>query len=285
MDGIILVNKEKDWTSQDVCSKIKRILNVKKVGHTGTLDPFATGLLIVAIGEATKASQFIESLNKSYVAVLKLGEKTSTGDCTGQIIERKEVPPIDEKAIKDTFKNLLGKQTQIPPMTSAIKVKGVPLYRLAHEGLEIERKPREIEIFELRLLNYDEQIIIFTADVSKGTYIRTLGETIAEKLGTVGYVSELQRTKVGRYLNKDSCKIDEISSEKVISLNEALFFIPSLKVDIKEESKIKNGMRLELPSVENIIALYNEKDQIIAVYQKGADGIYNSLRGFNHAND
>lgn len=285
MDGIILVNKEKDWTSQDVCSKIKRILNVKKVGHTGTLDPFATGLLIVAIGEATKASQFIESLNKSYVAVLKLGEKTSTGDCTGQIIERKEVPPIDEKAIKDTFKNLLGKQTQIPPMTSAIKVKGVPLYRLAHEGLEIERKPREIEIFELRLLNYDEKIIIFTADVSKGTYIRTLGETIAEKLGTVGYVSELQRTKVGRYLNKDSCKIDEISSEKVISLNEALFFIPSLKVDIKEESKIKNGMRLELPSVENIIALYNEKDQIIAVYQKGADGIYNSLRGFNHAND
>ncbi|MFA7193110.1 MAG: tRNA pseudouridine(55) synthase TruB [Bacilli bacterium] len=285
MDGIILINKEKDWTSQDVCAKAKHILKTKKVGHTGTLDPFATGLLVLTIGEGTKISQLIESLNKSYIAVLKLGEKTSTGDLNGEIIKEEKVPRLDEQKIKTLFKNMLGKQKQIPPMTSAIKVKGVPLYRLAHQGIEIERKAREIEIFDLRLMNFDERTIIFTADVSKGTYLRTLGETIAERLGTVGHLSELERTRVGRYLNKNSTKIGEINAEKVIPLNEALFFLPFLKVDFETEKKVKNGMSINLPSEEKIVVLQNYQNQVLAIYQKNEKGMYNSLRGFNHGND
>ena len=282
MDGIILIDKEKDWTSQDVCSKIKRILKCKKVGHTGTLDPFATGLLVVTIDQATKISQFIEPLNKSYVAILNLGEKKSSGDITGETIETSEIPPFDEEKIKEALNSLLGKQEQIPPMTSAIKVDGVPLYRLAHEGQEIARQSRPIEIFDIKLLSFDEKTITFAVDVSKGTYIRTLGETIAEKLGTCGYLSELRRTKVGKYLPQDAIKIGEVYENKIVPLNEALSFLPRYVTNKNEENMVSHGMKIYLNSKDPIIALYSNQNVLLAIYQKDEEGTYRSLRGFQH---
>lgn len=284
MDGIILVDKEKDWTSQDVCSKLKRILKCNKVGHTGTLDPFATGLLVVTVNRATKISQFIEPLNKSYVAVLNLGEKKSSADITGETIQTCEVPPLDEQKIKEVLNSLLGKQEQIPPMTSAIKIDGVKLYKLAHEGQEIERKARPIEVFDIKLLSFDEKTITFAVDVSKGTYIRTLGETIAEKLGTCGYLSELKRTKVGRYLSKDALKVGEISEKDIITLSEALSFLPRHVLNKEEEKMVNHGMKIYLNSEEPIIALYDVRNVLLAIYQKDGKGMYCSLRGFQNGN-
>jgi tRNA pseudouridine55 synthase len=285
MNGIILVDKEKSWTSQDVCSKLKRALGTKKIGHTGTLDPFATGLLIITIGEGTKTSQFIESLNKSYIAVLVLGTKTSSGDPTGEVIETKDVPVIGDNDIKKVFSSLIGRQSQIPPMTSAIKVNGVPLYKLARKGQEIERKAREIEIYDLKLISFSDNKIIFVADVSKGTYIRTLGETIAEKLGTVGYLEDLRRTKVGRYLVNESHKVNDVKSENVISINESLSFMESKVVDKITETKVKNGMTLKIFSESNLLAIYNKSKELLAVYENIGNNQYKCLRGFNHESD
>lgn len=282
MDGIILVDKEKDWTSQDVCSKLKRVLNCKKVGHTGTLDPFATGLLVVTVNQATKISQFIEPLNKSYVAILNLGEKKSSGDITGETIETCKIPLLNEEKIKEVLLSFLGKQEQIPPMTSAIKIDGVKLYKLAHEGQEIERKPRQIEVFDIKLLSFDEKTITFALDVSKGTYIRTLGEAIAEKLGTCGYLSELRRTKVGKYLLKDALKVGEINESKIIPLGGALSFLPRYVTDKNEEKMVLHGMKIYLKSEEPIVALYNSRNVLMAIYEKEEEGIYRSLRGFQN---
>lgn len=285
MDGIILIDKDKDWTSQDVCSKVKRILNTRKVGHTGTLDPFATGLLILTIGSATKIGQFIESLNKSYIASMKLGVKTSTGDLTGEVIENKKVPTLTESAIKEVLSSLIGVQEQLPPMTSAIKVNGVPLYKMAHQGIEIARKTRKIEVYEIKLVSYENDIITFACDVSKGTYIRTLGETIAEKLGTVGHLLELRRTKVGRYFINNATKIDTLNETSIIDINKSLPFMPSYNLNSSEEKIVLNGGKLSLLTKDKIVAVYGITKKLLAVYQKEDDGFYHCLRGIQNEND
>lgn len=285
MDGIILIDKDKDWTSQDVCSKVKHILNTRKVGHTGTLDPFATGLLILTVGSATKIGQFIESLNKSYVASLKLGVKTSTGDLTGDIIEDKKVPLITKEEIEKVLKGLVGEQEQLPPMTSAIKVNGVPLYKMAHQGLEIERKTRKIEIYDIKLVSFENNVIVFACDVSKGTYIRTLGETIAEKLGTVGHLLELRRVKVGRYFIKDAVKIDKLNESSIISVDKSLPFMASYHLNSGEEKIVMNGGKLSLSIKDSIVALYSISKKLLAVYKKEDDGFYHCLRGIQNEND
>ena len=214
MDGLILINKQKGFTSHDVVNVIRKKLNTKKVGHTGTLDPNATGVLPILIEKGTKISKYLMEHDKTYIATLKLGEKTDTGDSEGQVIEEKSIPKdLRKEDINDVLQSFLGKQKQLPPMYSAIKINGKKLYEYAREGKEVKIEPRNIEIYKIELLEYQNNKIKFEVECSKGTYIRTLCEDISQKLGTVGYMEELQRTKVNTFKIEDSILLDDITLE------------------------------------------------------------------------
>jgi tRNA pseudouridine55 synthase len=201
MQGILIINKPKGFTSQDVVSKVKKILNVKKAGHTGTLDPLATGVLPVLIGEYTKLSKYLIEHDKTYIARVKLGEKRDTGDSEGNIVKTADVLPksLEEDFARDTLKSFLGKQKQTPPIYSAIKINGKKLYEYARENKEVDIPQRDIEIYNIKLLNIykENNEIEFEVSCSKGTYIRVLCEDIAEKLGTV---------RIYEYANKNKSR-------------------------------------------------------------------------------
>ncbi len=205
---IINIDKSIGWSSFDVVKKVKSITGHKKVGHGGTLDPFASGVLILGTEKDTKNLSAITESDKSYQAELHLGIITNTLDSEGKIIDNKAIPALNEKGILKVLKEFEGRQKQIPPMFSAKKHKGVRLYKLARKDIEVYRKETDIEIKDISLLNFSEDRINFSVSCSKGTYIRVLGSDIAEKLGTVGYLKNLKRTRVGNYLIKDSISIE-----------------------------------------------------------------------------
>ena len=283
MNGIFLINKEANWTSFDICAKVKRLFNTKKVGHSGTLDPFAEGLMIVCLGQATKIIPFLEHYNKTYLATIKLGEETDTLDNTGNIIDKKDVLNYSLEEIKNVLNSFLGKSQQIPPMFSALKHDGVPLYSLAREGIEIERKPRDIEIFSIELIEYNKPFLTFKCKVSKGTYIRTLAKDIAIKLSTVGHLVKLIRTNIDKFDLNMAKKDNELTINDSISIVEMLT-LPTLIVDNEIEKKIRNGNKLSLQG-KNILLLVNEKNEALAIYEKKEDGYYYSKRGLFDANN
>ena len=250
MDGLIIVDKEKGKTSFDVVRNIRKEYNTKKVGHIGTLDPMATGVLVVLVGNATKLSDYLMEHDKEYIAEVFLGEKKDTGDTEGKTVEIKEVPEdLSKEKIEDALKSFLGKSKQIPPMYSAIKVNGKKLYSLARQGIEIERKPRDIEIKEIELLEIcmqNEKIskIKFRVSCSKGTYVRVLCEDIAVKLKTVGYMKSLRRTRLGKYKLKDAGKF--------IKLEDIL----EDKVEIEDEKKLLNGVKIEVSRPNGLVNIY-----------------------------
>ncbi len=283
MNGIFLINKEANWTSFDICAKVKRLFNTKKVGHSGTLDPFAEGLMIVCLGQATKIIPFLENYNKTYLATIKLGEETDTLDNTGNIIDKKDVLNYSLEELKKVLNSFLGKSQQIPPMYSALKHDGVPLYSLAREGIEIERKPRNIEIFSIELIEYNKPFLTFKCKVSKGTYIRTLAKDIAIKLSTVGHLVKLIRTNIDKFDLNMAKKVNELTINDSISIVEMLT-LPTLIVDNEIEKKIRNGNKLSLQG-KNILLLVNEKKEALAIYEKKEDGYYYSKRGLFDANN
>jgi tRNA pseudouridine55 synthase len=195
MDGIIIINKPQNCTSHDVVYKVKKIFN-QKVGHTGTLDPMATGVLPLLVGKGTLCSKYLINHDKTYEVELELGKKTDTGDIEGNIVEEKEIDIniLNSENVEETLKTFLGKQEQMPPMYSAIKVKGKKLYEYARKGQKVEVEPRKIEIFEIELLNIDKisKIVQFKVHCSKGTYIRSLCEDIAERLGTIRFYEKFK---------------------------------------------------------------------------------------------
>ena len=283
MNGIFLINKEANWTSFDICAKVKRLFNTKKVGHSGTLDPFAEGLMIVCLGQATKIIPFLENYNKTYLATIKLGEETDTLDNTGNIIDKKDVLNYSLEELKNVLNSFLGKSQQIPPMYSALKHDGVPLYSLAREGIEIERKPRNIEIFSIELIEYNKPFLTFKCKVSKGTYIRTLAKDIAIKLSTVGHLVKLIRTNIDKFDLNMAKKVNELTINDSISIVEMLT-LPTLIVDNEIEKKIRNGNKLSLQG-KNMLLLINEKKETLAIYEKKEDGYYYSKRGLFDANN
>lgn len=283
MNGIFLINKEANWTSFDICAKVKRLFNTKKVGHSGTLDPFAEGLMIVCLGQATKIIPFLENYNKTYLATIKLGEETDTLDNTGIIIDKKDVLNYSLEELKNVLNSFLGKSQQIPPMYSALKHDGVPLYSLAREGIEIERKPRNIEIFSIELIEYNKPFLTFKCKVSKGTYIRTLAKDIAIKLSTVGHLVKLIRTNIDKFDLNMAKKVNELTINDSISIVEMLT-LPTLIVDNEIEKKIRNGNKLSLQG-KNMLLLVNEKKEALAIYEKKEDGYYYSKRGLFDANN
>lgn len=278
ISGIVILDKEGLHGSRLEASRLAHKLGVKKFGHIGTLDPFASGLLIVLLGRATKLSPFLESCQKTYIAKLKLGIKTDSGDLDGNVVESSAVPVLTRKQIEDALNSFLGESTQIPPMFSALKKDGKPLYQYAREGIEIEREPRKINIDEIKLLDYSDDIITFSAQVSKGTYIRTLGEDIARKLGTFGHLISLRRTAVGHFKIEDSVTCDKATIDDVIPAKTALSFMPSYILKSNQVFKAINGAKLAIESDEEKLLIFNEGEPI-AVYQRESDGVYSCLRG------
>lgn len=283
MNGYLLIDKLKDWTSRDVCNKVQHFFHEKKVGHSGTLDPFATGLLIVCLGSATKTIPLWEEADKEYLAELKLGHKTDTGDETGNIIDSVPVGNISSNMIKEVFLSLLGQSEQFPPMTSAVHVDGRKLYTYFYKGQDIERKPRKINIKSCDLLSFSENIIVFKCRVSKGTYLRTLGETIAEKLGTVGYLSNLRRTKIAEVSIEKSVTLDQLTENSIISVEEMLKnIIPFVILNDTETKKAINGMEIcfsNLPKSYDKILLVDQSQKALAIYTRHEKDTFVSLRG------
>ena len=266
MDGIIIINKPKDCTSHDIVRKAKKILNTK-VGHTGTLDPNATGVLPLLIGKGTQISKYIINHDKTYEAVLQLGQKTDTADSEGKIIESKIVADkcIENEYVNKVLKTLIGKQQQIPPMYSAIKINGKKLYEYARKGQQIEIEPRTIEIYQIELIRIDKtnRQIEFRVHCSKGTYIRTLCENIAEKLDTVGYMKELNRTQVGEFKIEDAIQIEELEKNKnIITIEKYFEKNKNINLDKKRLQLFLNGVQLTWQLEEGIYKIYCEQQFI-----------------------
>ena len=210
VSGIVLLDKPLGITSNRALQIVKRLYNANKAGHTGSLDPLATGLLPLCLGEATKVSGFLLDADKSYLATIKLGVKTASADAEGDIIETRPVENYSNKQINAAIENFIGDIEQIPPMHSALKVDGQPLYKLAHQGQVIERKARLVHIFEINVLRYESDEIDIDVRCSKGTYIRTLAEDIGEELGCGAHLSALRRTASGPFDIEECVTLDEI---------------------------------------------------------------------------
>lgn len=261
MNGIIVVDKPKGITSHDVVFKLRKILKIKKIGHTGTLDPIATGVLPICIGDCTKASNFLISDDKIYDATIKLGILTDTSDITGNIIEQKETN-VTEEEVKNAVLSFIGKQKQKPPIYSAIKVNGKKLYEYAREGKKVEIPERDIEIFDIEINKIDliNRLIHITVHCSKGTYIRSLCVDIGSKLGTVATMQELKRIKSGIFSINDAIKLENINQDtNLITLEEV--FEQKEKIILKEDEifKILNGVKLEKNLKNELYRLYNSK--------------------------
>ena len=282
MDGVLLINKESGWTSRDVCNKIQKILGTKSVGHTGTLDPFAEGLLVVTVNKANKIAQFVEDNEKTYIATLKLGVETTTGDLTGEIISNAPVQSLNKTKIEEVLKSFLGKQKQIPPMTSAVHYNGRKLYEWEHDGIKVDRLERDIEIFDIRLLDFHDNIIVFESTVSKGTYIRVLGEDIAKRLNTVGHLTELVRTKINDLTLDGALKIGEVTLDSPFIKSTALLSHFEKHV-FKDEmaKKVMDGMSLYINEAkDDRILIVDALDNPLAIYERRNDrGLYKCLRG------
>lgn len=267
MNGILLINKPIDFTSRDVVNKLSGILHTKKIGHTGTLDPIATGVLVICVGNTTKLCELLTSEYKEYISTIKLGIKTDTLDITGNVVEEKEYN-VNESLIKEVLSSFIGKSTQTTPIYSAVKVNGKKLYEYAREGKKIDLPKREINITNIELLSYHNDEISFKAMVSKGTYIRALIDDICTKLNTVGTMSSLIRTKQGKFNLEDTYTLSDIESSnyKIISIEEALTELETIEIDDNLYNKVKNGSIIN-KNFNNDIACLKYQNKIVAIYK------------------
>ncbi len=271
MNGILVINKEKNYTSRDVVNILTKIFSTKKIGHTGTLDPLATGVLVICIGRYTKLVSEITSYDKEYVAEIKLGIKTDTGDITGSIIDKKNYE-ITKEQINKVLKSFLGKSIQTVPKYSAVKINGKKLYEYARNNEIIELPKREIEVKNIELLNFENDIIEFKTTVSKGTYIRSLIEDICESLGTVGTMNNLKRTKQGCFDIINSYSIEDVKNKKYNLVDiEKILNYPVYNLKEEELKKVLNGAKIQLNDIYSNKVILKYSGEIIAIYQKEFD--------------
>ena len=283
MNGIINVYKECGYTSHDVVAKLRGILKQKKIGHTGTLDPAAEGVLPVCLGKATKLCDLLTDKNKTYEAVLLLGKTTDTQDITGEVLEEKSTEALTEEKVREAIEGFIGDYEQIPPMYSALKVNGKKLYELAREGKVIERKARPVKILDIQILEIDLPKVRMEVSCSKGTYIRTLCHDIGEKLGCGGCMESLIRTRVSTFRIEDAKTLDEIETlkqegklaELLVPIDAMFPFYPKITVKDDWKAFAKNGNPLDLKMLkeacgqdeETQVRLYDESGKFIAIYQ------------------
>lgn len=271
MQGILIINKPQGYTSQDVVSKVKKILNIKKAGHTGTLDPMATGVLPVLLGEYTKLSKYLIEHDKTYVAKLKLGVKTITGDIEGEVIESKEFDKciLEKSNVEKVLNSFIGKQKQMPPMYSAIKVNGKKLYEYAREGKTVKVEPRDIELYDVKLISIVKDEIEFEVSCSKGTYIRVVCEDIAKVLGTIGTMSSLNRTIVDKFSIQDAITFEELEEikdsidSKLIKMEDVFNEFPKLNLNKRKTELFLNGVMLTFEYDDGIYNVYDYESQYL----------------------
>lgn len=266
MNSVIIINKEKNITSRDVVNKLCKLLHTKKIGHTGTLDPLATGVLVVCTERYTKLVDELTSLDKEYIAKIKLGIETDTLDITGNVVkESDEIPSKDE--VVEVLNSFLGKSIQEVPKYSAIKINGKKLYEYAREGIDVELPKHEIEVFDIELIDFINDEITFKVHVSKGTYIRSLIRDICYKLNTIGTMSSLERTKQGKFKIEDSYTLKDIEdgNYKVLTLSD-IFDYQKYEMNENEYLKVKNGNSLKCNLPDGKIVLYYNKQEI-AIYE------------------
>jgi len=281
--GYIIIDKEADWTSHDVVAKLRGIFHTRTIGHTGTLDPMATGVLVVMVGKATKAGQFLEQDDKVYAAVLKTGIITNTQDTTGEILERRD-PETDLNRVKAAAQSFIGKTEQIPPMYSAIKINGKKLYELARRGVEVERRPRPVEFYSIDVSDLGDGEYELTVHCSKGAYIRTLCHDIGAALGCGGAMSSLRRLRAGSFSLADSITIGELAKiedphQMLKPVDSAFDAWPKLTVTQSQEKKCRCGAQFKVGQPDGCYRVYTQKGKFFMLCTV-ENGIFKNLRGF-----
>lgn len=277
MDGFIVVNKPAGMTSHGVVASVRRILGQKKAGHTGTLDPFATGVLPVALGEGTKAIPFLDEGEKEYHAVMRLGVATDTQDYTGAVLRERDWRQITPNDVSRVCGRFVGPIMQVPPMFSALKKDGVPLYKLARRGEEVERAPRQVDIMSLELLHIDLPLVTFVVRCSRGTYVRTLAHDMGEALGCGACLTELRRTRSGPFLISNAVTLDQLEQRALsASLNEllvspysALDYLPDFTLRPEAARRIANGIAPAWDDTEGQPAELGAESQLVRFSDQG----------------
>ena len=278
MDGMINIYKEEDYTSHDVVARLRGILKQKKIGHTGTLDPKAQGVLPVCLGKGTKLCDMLADRSKTYEAVIRLGVTTDTEDMTGEILTNQDVL-ADEKQVQDVIMSFKGEYQQVPPMYSALKLNGKKLYELAREGKTVERKPRPVVIHEITILSIDLPRVTIRVDCSKGTYIRSLCRDIGEQLGCGGAMERLLRTRVGNFMLENALTLAQVEElvqsgdilEKVQSVDSAFMHLPEIVVPQTLEKRVNNGNSFfyrmkDGSAIKGDVRIYREDGMFIGIY-------------------
>ena len=281
MNGIILIDKPQGWTSHDVVGKLRGILHERRIGHSGTLDPLATGLLVVFIGRATRAVEFAEADRKEYIAGLRLGMSTDTQDITGRIIS-KETDIPDEPEVRIAIERFRGELEQIPPMYSAVKIGGKKLYELARKGETVERKPRTVNISELSLVGHDGDDFVLSVSCSKGTYIRTLCNDIGERLGCLACMSALRRTNAGPFDVRDAHTLSEIAEDPeryIIPVDSLFSEHPAIELCAAQTAKLKCGNILNVSAKNGTYRVYGENGDFLALANVSA-GKLKTIKSF-----
>ena len=263
--GVILIDKPPDITSFDVVRKLRKITGIRKIGHTGTLDPFATGLLQLCIGKATRVVSKLTENDKTYLATCQLGIQTNTGDLTGEIIKKEKPPQLTEEELIDLIPEILKITSQIPHKFSAVKVDGKRAYELARQKKEVSLRSRPIKILKFSIENFENNKLTYNVQVSKGTYIRVLSETIAEKLGTMGTTITLRRTKIGEINLNSAVKLEDLDTnnwkEHLIPLTQIFLSLKKIHLAPEQREHFRNG--------SNIKVSQNDEDEVIVLDNAG----------------
>ena len=276
-NGIINIFKEKGFTSHDVVAKMRGILKQKKIGHSGTLDPDAIGVLPVLLGHATVLSDMLTDKSKEYEAVLLLGISTDTQDSSGEVLNERDISNLNEDEVKEVINSFFGEYMQLPPMYSALKVGGKKLVDLAREGKEVKREPRKVNIFDIDIIDIDLPRVRFKAKVSKGTYIRTLCHDIGEKLSVGGCMESLIRKRVDRFDIDGAISLTQLESERdnidkrIMSVEEYFSFLPKINTSPDFDKYLHNGNKLKFEDKfgnSELYRVYDSGDIFIAIYQK-----------------
>ncbi|NKB33432.1 MAG: tRNA pseudouridine(55) synthase TruB [Pseudomonadales bacterium] len=272
IDGIVILDKAIGLSSNAALQQVKRLFEASKAGHTGSLDPLATGVLPLCLGEATKVSQFLLNSDKRYLAKIKLGERTDSGDKTGTVIESCCDYSVTQNEVEKALGAFRGEIEQLPPMYSALKVDGVPLYKMARKGIEVERELRKVTIYEISLIDFANDTIELDIACSKGTYIRTIADDLGQALGCGAHIIELRRTQAGVFTEEDSIDIESLEAikaeaglagidQKLLPMDQAITELPEVNLPSITASHVKNGQAVlvrHLPE-EGLVRLYEEE--------------------------
>ena len=283
MNGIVIIDKPQGWTSQDVTARLRRVYNTRRIGHGGTLDPMATGVLPVFVGRATRAVEFFEHAEKTYETVLLLGRTTDTQDVTGAVVEEKEVCVTAEQ-VEAVLPRFRGEILQVPPMYSALKVNGQKLYELARKGKEVERQPRPITVFQLTNLGFDGKRLRLRVECSKGTYIRTLCQDIGDALGCGGCMEELRRVRAGDYDITQAVPLETLlesdTPEDYLRSMDTMFLeFPEVKLTPNQEKRCRNGNSFSVKLADGTYRAYSEQGEFLML-AKVEDGIMSTIKSF-----